>query len=205
MFELFIGAVLAVWVVLWQPSWADEGKPLTIYQVLVPFGGVLAGLVLLFLLFAVLAGASQRFTIAVTTVVNQTRVQANVLSVSLYTTPVVVHGNGMEPLQQLLHQGQRLQRYMTPTSHWGRERIDKESQEWLDDVAETVWQYLPDQAGFITSDTGLDWESEKLKYLGWSEAIAYRRIVVSHRLGILRNVCSQIPEFHMADSESPGV
>jgi len=47
--ELFIGAGLSIWVLLWNPNFADRGNPMVLYRVLVPVGGILAGLLAFFL------------------------------------------------------------------------------------------------------------------------------------------------------------
>lgn len=59
-FEVGVGAGLALWAQLWQPEWVDEGLSMTLYQALVPIAGVSAGLFLLVLVAAVAAPYRQR-------------------------------------------------------------------------------------------------------------------------------------------------
>ena len=58
--ELFIGAGLSIWVLLWNPNFADRGNPIVLYRVLVPLGGILAGLLAFFLVMWYWAPYRQR-------------------------------------------------------------------------------------------------------------------------------------------------
>lgn len=58
--EGIVGALLTVFVLLWQPSWASQGTVTIFYQVLVPIGGVFTGLGLVFLVIFIKAPYRQR-------------------------------------------------------------------------------------------------------------------------------------------------
>ena len=76
------------------------------------------------------------------------------------------------------------------------------TQKWLDYVTKDVWEFLPSQATYIISDEGFQIRNEILKYVGWQNELAVRRVVFDRRLGRLRQVCSQIPELHMVDFQT---
>ena len=59
-FEITLGVALAIWTQLWQPRWADEGATMIWYQGLVPFGGLAAGLALVFIVRFLMAPYIQR-------------------------------------------------------------------------------------------------------------------------------------------------
>ena len=60
LFETLLVAAFTVFVILWQPSWANEGSHMTFYQVLVPVAGAILGLFIVFFIFLFLAPYRQR-------------------------------------------------------------------------------------------------------------------------------------------------
>ena len=60
LFEVIVGALLTISVLFWQPLWASKGTAMILYQVLVPLGGVLAGLVFVFFVGLIKAPYRQR-------------------------------------------------------------------------------------------------------------------------------------------------
>ena len=160
LFELSGIAGLTILVLLWQPEWADKGRNMTVYQVLVPIGGVFGGLSFLFLLSIVMAIVRQSMTVMVTNIVTQVSVQNNVAVLIPYPTPIVVSdiANGPKTLGYLLNRGRELETLVQQSD---------------------VWKYLPDQARYILSDDGFVIQKEALKYGGWNAALAYRRVVLA--------------------------
>lgn len=59
-FEAILGALLTVFVLLWQPSWGSQGTASILYRVLVPVVGVFTGLGFLFFVSLVIAPYRQR-------------------------------------------------------------------------------------------------------------------------------------------------
>lgn len=188
---------------------ALPAEPSLLQQALYPAVGTVIGVVVsVFILFLVFSGAAyvrRRMTIMVTNIVTHVSIQNNVTVASPYLTPVILSDaeQGISALRYLLNRGTELEPDVSPTGvhRWGWGQMEYWTQQWLDRVAEGVWQYIPDQATYIMSDEGLQLRDEVLKYEGWQSPLAVRRVVFDRRLGRLRQVCSQIPKLHMADSE----
>jgi gas vesicle protein len=60
LFEITVVTPIAVFVLLWQPSWAKEGSALIYYQVLLPVAGAILGLIIVFLIGFFLAPYHER-------------------------------------------------------------------------------------------------------------------------------------------------
>ena len=177
-------------------------------------GGVLGffiGVLLLFLFFTNVSYARQGLAAMVTNVVTQVNAQQNSTVVAPY--PIVMSNptTGAEALQGLLNRGKQLESSYVNSNLGRRDNIfgertfssmDTWLQEWLNELQSGVWAILPRQAQYILSDARFDIAHEAQRYVGWDARLASRRVVLDKRLGRLREICSQIPEFHTADSET---
>ena len=182
--------------------------PTALERALYPgLGGVLGfvlGPLLLFLFFTALVYARQGITVMVTNVVTQ--VSDNVTTIADYPTPVVMSNaeQGIPALRYLLKHGSQLEGEVQQSSGLPLGQLEIWLQRWINYLQSDVWEYLPHQAQYILSDHGFVIEREAQKYMDWDSRMAYRRVVLDRRLGRLREICSQIPELHTADSQTEG-
>ena len=191
-----LGGIVGALVVPSNPSTLEQA----LYPGIGTVVGVVSGVLHMFLVFTGATFVRQRMTSMVTTIVKQTIDPV----ISPYPIPVVLPNanQGIPELKYLLKRGTELEPDVSPTGvdHWGWAQLEYWTQQWLNHVAESVWQYIPDHAAYITSDEGIRIQDEIPRYTGWQMSLAVRRVVFDHWLGRLRQVCSHIPELHTPDS-----
>jgi len=204
--DVMMGAVGGVIGALLVPSQATRLEQ-ALYPSIGTVVGIVIGVLLILLVFAAKAFVRQSMTTLVTNIVTQVSVQKSVTIIRPYPMPIEMSDmtKGIPALKYLLHQGMDLEeifRGAVGDASGLRSNMEEWLQDWLDRLQSDVWEYLPNQAQYILSDEGFEIERDVKKYAGWDATLAYRRAVLDRRLGRLREICSHIPELHMADSPS---
>ncbi len=201
-----MGAVGGIVGALLLPSQAT-GLEQALYPSIGTVVGIGIGVLFIFLMFVVKAFVRHGITTMVTDIVTQVSVQNSATAIRPYPMPIDVSDmkEGIPALRYLLQRGMKLERSIRGRIGYASSPGSPKEvwlQDWLDDLQSDVWKYLPNQAQYVLSDEGFVIEKEARKYVGWDASLAYRRVVLDRRLGRLREVCSYIPELHMADSPS---